>query len=220
MPLIDLKTDFTSLKYGKDTLGGGYSGQPYIQTKIPNTFNDLGPREDFILRGGANAITDSLTDIKRLGKMFTDTKSPSGLLFIAKQQLLSRTAVRTQTSGILNEGIYSPLNTLAQAGVVALGTHLNKQGINPFAQTGAYAYDNQSLYFNKVKANPNDPEGSTNTNRLVEIYNTKQSLKNEDPNVQSYPYQMVKKLGLQNNQILIQKNIIKLFHSLLVVQVL
>ena len=187
MPLIDLKTDFTSLKYGKDTLGGGYSGQPYIQTKIPNTFNDLGPREDFILRGGANAITDSLTDIKRLGKMFTDTKSPSGLLFIAKQQLLSRTAVRTQTSGILNEGIYSPLNTLAQAGVVALGTHLNKQGINPFAQTGAYAYDNQSLYFNKVKANPNDPKVSTNTNRLVEIYNTKQSLKNDDPNVRSYP---------------------------------
>jgi hypothetical protein len=46
MPLIDLKTDFTSLKYGKDTLGGGYSGQPYIQTSIPNTFNDLGPRED------------------------------------------------------------------------------------------------------------------------------------------------------------------------------
>ena len=187
MPLIDLKTDFTSLKYGKDTLGGGYSGQPYIQTKIPNTFNDLGPREDFILRGGANAITDSLTDIKRLGKMFTDTKSPSGLLFIAKQQLLSRTAVRTQTSGILNEGIYSPLNTLAQAGVVALGTHLNKQGINPFAQTGAYAYDNQSLYFNKVKANPNDPEGSTNTNRLVEIYNTKQGVKNLNSNVRTYP---------------------------------
>ena len=186
MSLIDLKTDLTSLKYGKDTLGGGYSGQPYIQTKIPNTFNDLGPREDFILRGGANAITDSLTDIKRLGKMFTDTKSPSGLLFIAKQQLLSRTAVRTQTSGILNEGIYSPLNTLAQAGVVALGTHLNKQGINPFAQTGAYAYDNQSLYFNKVKPNPNTPTLSTNTNRLVEIYNEKQAVKNIDPNVRIY----------------------------------
>jgi hypothetical protein len=119
--------------------------------------------------------------------MFIDTKSPNGLLFIAKQQLLSRTAVRTQTSGrTLNEGIYSPLNTLAQAGLVAFGTHLTKQGLNPFAQTGAYAYDNKSLYFNKVKANPNDPSGSTASNRLVEIYNTKQSVKNINDNVIVY----------------------------------
>ena len=185
MGLIDLKTDLKSLRYGKDTLGGGYSGQPYIQTPIPDSFNDLGANEDFILRGGIGAVRDSLTDIKRLGKMFIDTKSPNGLLFIAKQQLLSRTAVRTQTSGILNEGIYSPLNTLAQAGLVAFGTHLNKQGINPFAETGAYA-NNDNLYFNKVKPNPNDPGGSTASNRLVKIYNEKQVVKNIDANVITY----------------------------------
>ena len=123
--LIDLKTDLKSLRYGKDTLGGGNSGQPYIQTPIPDSFNNLGANEDFILRGGISAAQDSITDIRRLGKMFTDLKSPNGLIFIAKQQLLSRTAVRTQTSGILNEGIYSPLNTLAQAGLVAFGNHLN-----------------------------------------------------------------------------------------------
>jgi hypothetical protein len=164
MPLIDLKTDLKSLKYGKDTLGGGYSGQPYIQTPIPESFNGLGPREDFVLRGGINAATDSLTDIKRLGKMFVDTKSPNGLLFIAKQQLLSRTAVRTQASGILNEGIYSPLNTLAQAGVSAFGGHLNKQGINPFSETGAYA-NNPNLYSTRVK-----PFQPTDQNRLAELY--------------------------------------------------
>ena len=151
MGLIDLKTDLKSLRYGKDTLGGGYSGQPYIQTPIPDGFNDLGANEDFILRGGINAVRDSLTDIKRLGKMFIDTKSPNGLIFIAKQQLLSRTAVRTQTSGILNEGIYSPLNTLAEAGLIAFGGHLNKQGLNPFADTGAYA-NNDALYNSKVKS--------------------------------------------------------------------
>ena len=166
--LINLKTDLKSLRYGKDTLGGGYSGQPYIQSEIPDTFNSLGPREDFILRGGVNAVTDALTDVKRLTKMFTDTKSPNGLLFIAKQQLLSRTAVRTQVGGILNEGAYSPLNTLAQAGVVAFGGHLNKQGVNPFAGTGAYA-NNNDLYFNRVKPNPNDPEFSTRNNRLVSL---------------------------------------------------
>ena len=166
--LIDLKTDLKSLRYGKDTLGGGYSGQPYIQTSIPDGFNNLGANEDFILRGGINTVRDSVTDVERLTKMFTDTKSPNGLLFIAKQQLLSRTAVRTQVGGLLNEGIYSELNTLAQAGVVAFGTHLNKQGINPFAQTGAYS-NNNNLYFNAVKPNPNSPEESTLNNRLVSL---------------------------------------------------
>jgi hypothetical protein len=167
MGLIDLKTDLKSLRYGKDTLGGGNSGQPYIQSPIPDSFNNLGANEDFILRGGISAAKDSITDVKRLGKMFTDLKSPNGLIFIAKQQLLSRTAVRTQTSGILNEGIYSPLNTLAEAGLVAFGNHLNKQGINPFASTGAYAagINNEHLYNVKIKSTqPN------NENRLVLLY--------------------------------------------------
>jgi hypothetical protein len=176
MGLIDLKTDLTSLRYGKDTLGGGYSGQPYIQTPIPDSFNNLGAREDFILRGGINAVKDSLTDIKRLGKMFIDTKSPNGLLFIAKQQLLSRTAVRTQTSGrTLNEGVYSPLNTLAQAGIVAFGGHLNKQGINPFEYTGAYA-NNDNLYSTRMKNYNQEwldsPDGSLK-NRLFALYESK-----------------------------------------------
>ena len=149
MGLIDLKTDLKSLKYGKDTIGGGYSGQPYIQTPIPESFNDLGANEDFILRGGINAVRDSATDIKRLTKMFSDLKSPNGVLFIAKQNLLSQTAVRTQTSGVVNEGIYTPLNTLAQAGVVAFGGHLNKQGVNPFTYTGAYA-NNDNLYYTRI----------------------------------------------------------------------
>lgn len=167
MGLIDLKTDLKSLRYGKDTIGGGYSGQPYIQEKIPNGFNNLGANEDFILRGGANATGDTVTDIKRLTKMFIDTKSPNGILFIAKQNLLSRTAVRTQTSGVVNEGIYTPLNTLAQAGVVNIGGHLNKQGLNPFQLTGAYALDNDNLYSIKVK-----PTQDTNLNRLVTIYSS------------------------------------------------
>ena len=127
MPLIDLKTDLKSLRYGKDTLGGGWSGQPYIKKPIPDSAGDLFSQEDFILRGGANAVSDSITDVSRLTQMFFDLKSPNGLFFIAKQQLLSRTSVRTQTSGILNEGAYSPLNTLSQAGVNALGIHLKNK---------------------------------------------------------------------------------------------
>lgn len=164
MGLIDLKTDLKSLRYGKDTIGGGYSGQPYIQTPIPESFNDLGANEDFILRGGINAVRDSATDIKRLTKMFSDLKSPNGVLFIAKQNLLSQTAVRTQTSGVVNEGIYTPLNTLAEAGVVAFGGHLNKQGLNPFEETGAYS-NSDILYSVKVK-----PTQLIEENRLAELY--------------------------------------------------
>ena len=86
MPLIDLKTDLKSLRYGKDTLGGGDSGQPYIQKPIPDSASNLFSQEDFILRGGANAVSDSLTDVSRLTKMFFDLKSPNGLFFTAKQQ--------------------------------------------------------------------------------------------------------------------------------------
>jgi hypothetical protein len=167
MPLVNLVTDLKSLKYGKDTPGGGYSGQPYIQAKIPDGLEPKSP--DFILRGGYLTVGDSLTDIKRLTKMFFDLKSPNGLFFIAKQNVLSNSAARTQTSGVMNEGIYTPLNTLAEAGVIAFGGHLNKQGINPFAETGAYA-QGEYLYFNKVKPNPNDPSGSLESNRLVQIY--------------------------------------------------
>jgi hypothetical protein len=195
MSLVSLKTDLKNLKYGKDTLGGGYSGQPYIQTKIPEDFNDLGAREDFILRGGANAARDTITDIQRLTKMFFDLKSPNGVLFIAKQNLLSQTAVRTQTSGIVNEGIYTPLNTLAQAGVIATGGHLNKQGLNPFAETGAYS-NNNNLYGVKVK---ND--NAVGINRLLKIYDEKQVVKIDAVNVLTYTGGPGAPLGIGNTNI-------------------
>jgi hypothetical protein len=183
MPLINLRTDLKSLKYGKDTVGGGYSGQPYIQAKIPDGLTAKSP--DFLLRNGFLAPVDALTDIKRLAKMFGDLKSPNGILFTAKQNILANSAVRTQGSGIINEGIYTPLSTLAQAGVVAFGGHLNKQGINPLAPTGAYAngisigalvnLDN-ALYSNVIKADNqaalNSPDGILR-NRLYALYEGK-----------------------------------------------
>jgi hypothetical protein len=163
MPLIDLQTDLKSLRYGNDRIGGGNSGQPYITTNIPDNISPYIGTTDFLQRGGINVVRDTATDVERIAKMFTDTKSPNGILFTAKQQLLSRTAVRTQTSGLLNEGTYSPLNTLAQTGVIAFGGHLNKQGINPFADTGAYA-NNEALYGVRVK-----PTQQPADNRLVQL---------------------------------------------------
>jgi hypothetical protein len=171
MPLINLRTDLKSLKYGKDTPGGGYSGQPYIQAKIPDGLTAKSP--DFLLRNGYLAPLDALEDIRRLGKMFGDLKSPNGLLFIAKQNILSNSAVRTQASGILNEDIYTPLSTLAQAGLVAFGGHLNKQGIDP---TGLSPL---SLRTYSDVVNPQLGEAfslkSINNNRLIRL--TKEKIK-------------------------------------------
>lgn len=139
MGLINLQTNLKSLRFGNDRVHGGSSKQPYIQTPIPENSGGFGVLDtDFILRGGSKAITDSIKDVERLGKYFTDVRNPSGLLFIAKQNLLSRTAVRTQASGfLLNEGVYTPISTLVQAGGVAFGLHVNKQGLNPFNGPGS-----------------------------------------------------------------------------------
>jgi len=135
MGLVDLKTDLKSLKYGKDRFGGGSSNQPYITKGIPDDLPPSSP--DFLLRNGFLNPISSATDVVRLTKYFADLKSPLGLLFTAKQEMLSRSGVRTVASkGLFNEGVYNPLNTVLQAGLVSVGGHLNKQGLNPFAGIG------------------------------------------------------------------------------------
>ena len=179
MSLINLKTDLKSLKYGQDRKGGGSSNQPYITTPIPEGSTSSSP--DFLLRNGYLNPISSVNDVSRLTQMFFDLKSPNGLLFTAKQNLLSRTAVQTQTStGPLNNGVYNPLSTISQAGVTSIGYHLNKQGINPFEQTGAYS-NNDALYSVKIKYNQ-----PTNENRLADLYNNYITVKNGSINVLSY----------------------------------
>jgi hypothetical protein len=148
-------TTLKSLKFGHDRPGGGSSNQPYIKTPIdrPDT---PALNSDFLLRGGISAPLNAAEDVARLTKYFFDFRNPSGLLFTTKQNLLSRTGTKTEASfgpayggfskgidlktgnislnqnnGFFNEGIYTPLSTLAEAGVVAFGGHLNKQGIDP-----------------------------------------------------------------------------------------
>ena len=160
MPLINFQTDLTNLPWGKDRRDGGSSNQPYITKAIPDGLesDDLPLRSgpDFLLRNGFLAPLDALKDVSRLAQMFVDFKSPAGLLFIAKQNLLSRTANKTQASvgigyagpspltltntqtgvlmeggGLINAGIYTPLSTLGQALGGFAGLHLNQLGLDP-----------------------------------------------------------------------------------------
>ena len=102
MPLINFKTDLTNLPWGRDKRNGGSSKEPYITKDIPEglSTDDLPFRSgpDFIVRGGLKAISNSLDDVARFAKYMVD--GASGIKFIAKQNLLSRTAAKTQAGGL------------------------------------------------------------------------------------------------------------------------
>lgn len=187
MPLlINLKTNLKSLKYGGDRPGKGNSGQPFIQSKIPDSsFLGTISGPDSIFRGGTSgAAKSSIIDVNRLKLWF---QQPVNSLFIDKQNLLSRTAAPAQggtkqAPKLLNEGVYTPLSTLAQAGVISIGGHLNKQGINPFAGIGS-PYT-PSLYLDKVKES--NQINNYKDNRLYNLYETHITEKNPNPNIISY----------------------------------
>jgi len=140
MPLVNLTTNLKSLRYGKDVLGGGNSNQPYITTSIPESLDDIGRTggPDFLLRGGTLLPRRIGNDVSRLTQMFFDFKSPNGPLFIAKQNVLSLTNVNSEAGFksparlIMNQGVYTPLEAIIQAGTNAIGIHVPKQGYNPF----------------------------------------------------------------------------------------
>jgi hypothetical protein len=146
----------TPIKYEKSTkklVGGLFSGFtttgtqsnlfPYLGSvfaSLPNQirYNPKSWGPDFLNRGNLFGYLRAADDVERLTKYFFDFKSFSGPLFIIKQNLLSTIGVKTESSrgaayggGIINEGIYSPTSTIAQAGVGFLGVFLNKQGIDP-----------------------------------------------------------------------------------------
>ena len=155
MPLIDLKTDFKSLKFGKDRPNGGSSNQPYIQTPIPDDDKaGIPSTKDFLLRGGLSAPINAAKDVSRLTQMFFDLKDPSGVLFTAKENLLSRTSAKTESSTTAGS-IYTPLSTLGQSAIGFAGGHLNLLGLDPTGLSGLsiQKYENVVKENNRVENN-------------------------------------------------------------------
>jgi hypothetical protein len=185
--LIKLKngdTQLKSLKFGKDQPGGGDSNQPFIKKSIEQDSKNPAFYNDFILRGGIEAPLSAAEDVARLTKYFFNFNNPSGLLFTAKQNILSRSGTKTEASrgaaylgGGLNEGVYTPLSTLAEAGVCFLGIHLNKQGIDPTGLIPSLSIKN---YQDAIKQNqligPFIPEN----NRLTQLTNLISSSRSEN----------------------------------------
>jgi hypothetical protein len=174
MPLIDLKSDLTNLKFGNDRPGGGNSGLPYIKTYLPQ--NDSAAAQlgiaagkysiDFPIRGGAKALTDTVTDTLRITKFFGDLQR--GPFFIAKQIGLQLSNPRTEVGAVLGSTpytqVYVPTNTLASVAVQGSGIHWDRPGIVPSTSDQLkYAYIvGQQVITNNGK-----------TNRLLTLYSTK-----------------------------------------------
>jgi hypothetical protein len=120
--IIDLQTNLRDLPYSA-------GDQPYVRTPIP-AYNDPNPTT-FVGRdsiGRTGLLSSLLTDTERITKWGLD--GTGGLIFLAKQQALTLTGVKTIASR--PERIYSPANTLAQIGVGANeGIHFLKDGVLP-----------------------------------------------------------------------------------------
>ncbi|MCP4482942.1 MAG: hypothetical protein GY817_09510, partial [bacterium] len=197
MPLVNLTTNLKSLRYGSDRRDQGSSNQPYVTTSIPNGEGPGFGDEDFLLRGGSLLPGAVVRDVSRLTQMMFDFKSPNGLLFTVKQNALSRSGVNVKAQGEsnsiignpnklpLNNGIYLPTSTLAQAAVNPLGGHLLKQGINPFASTNDVANGNslstgfggslplsQPIYLNTLAQNERQNSTEPGTSRLIQFTNS------------------------------------------------
>jgi hypothetical protein len=159
MPLINFKTDLTSLRFGGDRPGGGSSNQPYMQFPIDNEQVSPAVRGyyeinrtalDFPVRGGAitqlltagSGIISSTLDRERIQKFFKD--APRGTAFIEKQLGLQLTNPRLQVPNALTfagpslgntflpvTNVYNPLNTLAQVQFQGTGAHFNRHGVGP-----------------------------------------------------------------------------------------
>ena len=164
-PVEFLKTGFDqrSIPFGNDLPGGGSSKQPFIKKKLPSVESDpITNWPDFLVRDPKSFFDTRKDDVERIGKFLL---TPQGLLFTAKQELLS--LQNPIVPGRPNRstpvaGLYYPYMTLGQVAVEGTGLHIEKQGASPiFNQNVKYEYQ----YVN----NHNEEK----TNRLTILYNSK-----------------------------------------------
>jgi hypothetical protein len=198
MPLLDLKTDLKSLKYGQDRPDGGSSKQPYIKTDI-NTidsgFNQLRLTkfDDGLIRDGVIGSTNvAITDTLRIGKFLTD--APKGPLFIVKQVGLQLSNPKLETRPIptlnvggffgslvnagidlLNKNSIGPtriynlgINTLAQIPVNHLGGHIVRHGLLPTQDPSKYY---EAVVRDNAGLNNNNVNTALKDNRLLKLTN-------------------------------------------------
>ena len=130
---------------------------------------------DFLLRNGLRAFPTVSEDFIRIARFM---RTPRGLIFVIKQNLLERQNVKVpsryegvlgDTLGDLNTRVYNPISTLAQVGANFIGGHINKQGLVPFE----YSYYIDEKGFGYYRDTLNDKKEDTANNRLIQLTATK-----------------------------------------------
>ena len=188
MPLLALKTNLKDIKFGRDRLGNGDSGEPFIRFPYPEIADEKFKRWylnnatnlDFPIRGGEVSLDTtpaSLTleiDRERISKFLKTTAR--GKIFIQKQIGLQLSNPRMQTAetvpsfkigdlpGLIeNTRLYNQgRNTLTQVQVMGTGYHLNRAGAVPFNPIEKFYKDVVGL--EKLITSP---EELSRTNRLL-----------------------------------------------------
>jgi hypothetical protein len=187
MPLVDLKTNLKSLRYGNDQPFGGSSGQPYVTSSIPENPDQIGNPQgiDYLLRNGSLYVETAQKDFSRIEKLLNDPDNKIlGENWYNKQTALSRQSTWRFPLSVPVSQIYSKQQTLDQVEFKAgtfgpnrqtLGTassgpwlHIYKQGGLSLPSLG---YLNPLNYGNAYKV-----ADQAGINRLTNLYRSKISV--------------------------------------------
>lgn len=195
MPLVDLKTNLKSLRYGNDQPFGGSSGQPYVTSSIPDDPSQIGNPQgiDYLLRNGSLYVETADKDTSRIISLLTDKNSQIGENWRNKQKQLSlqstwRFPLSVPVSQIYNQdqtidqiafkaGTFGPNRQILRtdSGDVSLGAassgpwyHIYKQGGLSLPSLG---YLNPANYGNAYKL-----ADQAGVNRLTNLYRSKISV--------------------------------------------
>ena len=177
MPLVDLKTNLKSLRFGNDRPFGGSSKQPYVQTPIPDDPNQIGNPQgiDYLLRNGSLYVETANQDTSRILKLLTDTDSQIGENWRSKQkQLSSQSTWRFPLSTPVSQ-IYNQQQTIDQVALKAGQFGINGPWYHIYKQGGlslpSLGYLNPTNYGNAYKA-----ADQAGINRLTNLYRSKISV--------------------------------------------
>ena len=137
MPLVDLKTNLKSLKYGRDQPFGGSSNQPYIKTPIPENPDEIGNPQgiDYLLRNGSLYVETAQNDSSRILNLLTDTTSQVGEFWRNKQRQLSLQSTWRFPLSLPVSQIYNQQQTLDQVAFKA-GTSFSVGSVGNLNFTG------------------------------------------------------------------------------------
>jgi hypothetical protein len=172
MPLINFKTDFTSLRYGNDRPNGGSSTQPYVQFPIPGVNPPSVSNEalaffdsyyetnrtslDFPIRGGRivevggfrYSTPSNEVDTIRIKNFLKD--APRGTIFVEKQKALQLTNPNTQVANSLQYTGASLLQTIGAGNAILPVTRT----YNPNNTIAQVSVQGTGAHYNRQGVNP------------------------------------------------------------------